>query len=553
MNMFSHFLRKLRVLGSAKAADARTLRHTGRKWHLAPNAMAAFGPNGPDLDHWLADGFAEIVKTGPHRTVYRVALLGGTVYLKHCRISGSRAWAREAIRPPKARLEFENLIALQQRDIAAVVPLAWGSNDSLWPSESYLITRSLDDAVPFLELAGRVASGGRRGLVAQSLGRFFAKLHDAGVAHPDPHPGNLLVQATASGPRFALIDLHAVRIAQPLTWPESRPNLVLFNRWFQLRASRTDRLRFWHAYRRSRTTLSVPDDKQLVEHAREVERGTMASNLHFWAGRASRCLANNRYFRKVKTGSIRGHAVSDLPEDVLAGLLANPDALFSRPGSRILKDSRTSKVAAITIAFPEGPREVILKRVNVRHWTEPFKNLLRPSAVLRSWINGHTLRDRWLPTPRPLAMLHRYRFGMPDIGYLLTEKVNEAEELIAKPQAADRLARIIREMHDRAVSHRDLKASNVLLERGTEPVLIDLVGVRVGKAVSIRQRCKELARLNASFLASPFVSHTVRLRFLRTYLNAGEWITDWKSWWRAISLATTAKQAKNRRSGRPLM
>ena len=108
-------------------------------------------------------------------------------------------------------------------------------------------------------------------------------------------------------------------------------------------------------------------------------------------------------------------------------------------------------------------------------------------------------------------------------------------------------------MHDRCVSHRDLKASNILLERGESPVLIDLVGVRVGRPVGFHQRAKELARLNASFLSTPGVTRTTRLQFLRSYLASGDChLADWKSWWKAISLATSAKQAKNRRSGRPL-
>ena len=546
--MFSHFLRKLGLLGSAKAEGSRTFRLGGRKWRLAPNATTVFGPNGPDLERWLFDGSAQIVKTGTHRTVYRVVLPGGTIYVKHCRIGGSRAWIREVLRPPKARLEFENLIALQKRGIPAVVPLAWGSTDSRWPGESYLITRSLDGAVPFLTYLENPCL--RVGLVAETLGHFFAKLHDAGIAHPDPHPGNLLVETTAMGqPVFSLIDLHAIRMSGPLSWAESRANLVLFNRWFQLRASRTDRLRFWHAYRLARTTLPVAVKKVLAEQARELERGTISSNFHFWTSRLPRCLGTNRYFRKVKAGAIRGHVVADLPESLLTELLANPDAFFDRPDSRILKDSRTSKVAAISV----GPRQLILKRVNVRHWSEPLKNRLRCSALLRSWISGHTLRDRWLPTPRPLAVLHRFRFGMPAEGYLLTELVEGAKELIAKPPSVDRLARILRAMHDRSVSHRDLKASNVLLERGNLPVLIDLVGVRVGRPVGFRQRAKELARLNASFLTSPGVTRTSRLQFLRSYLAAGDCLlADWKSWWKAISLATSAKQAKNRRSGRPL-
>jgi serine/threonine protein kinase len=106
-------------------------------------------------------------------------------------------------------------------------------------------------------------------------------------------------------------------------------------------------------------------------------------------------------------------------------------------------------------------------------------------------------------------------------------------------------------MHDRGVSHRDLKAANILLEHGTDPVFIDLVGVRLGSPPSFKQRTKELARINASFLGA--ITRTARLRFLLTYLNAGERrLANWKDWWRAIRTATEAKQAKNRRSGRPL-
>jgi len=524
--MFSHFLRKLTAFRTT--SELRTLRIGGRKWRLAPNAMALFGPNGPDLDRWIANGSASIVKSGPHRTVYRVILRGAVVYVKHCRIMGPRAWLREVVRPAKARLEFENLLALQARGIAAAVPLAWGSTDSAWPGESWLITKSLDDAVTLLQILERPLRPRERRDWATALGRFFAKLHDAGVVHPDPHPGNLLV----TGGHFALIDLHAVGLTAPLAWPARRANLVLLNRWFQLRATRTDRLRFWKAYR-----------QELDPRAREVERLTAESNRRFWASRVSRCRGSNRYFRKLKHGPFRGHAVRDLPDDILVPFLSDPDALFH--GAKLLKDSRTSKVAIVAI----GGRELLLKRVNVRSRFEPIKNAVRPSAILRSWINGHSLRDRWLPTPRPLAMLHRIRHGCPAEGYLLTELVPSPTDLDAR--AATSLARILRSMHDRGVSHRDLKAANILLENGTEPALIDLVGVRLGSSVKFQQRAKELARINASFLAT--ISHAARLRFLLAYLNSGEGrLADWKAWWWAIRSATEAKLAKNRRSGRPL-
>src|SRR5262245_39963368 len=100
--MFSHFLRKFRMF----TARSQTIRIGVRKWRLAPNAMDVFGSAGPDLDRWIAESCTQVVKSGPHRTVYRVTLPTGTVYVKHCRITGPRAWAREVLRPPKARLEF---------------------------------------------------------------------------------------------------------------------------------------------------------------------------------------------------------------------------------------------------------------------------------------------------------------------------------------------------------------------------------------------------------------------------------------------------------------
>ena len=42
---------------------------------------------------------------------------------------------------------------------------------------------------------------------------------------------------------------------------------------------------------------------------------------------------------------------------------------------------------------------------------------------------GHGMRLRGLPTPRPLAVWHRTRFGLLHEGYLLTEKAQNAVEM----------------------------------------------------------------------------------------------------------------------------
>jgi serine/threonine protein kinase len=572
--MWGDVLRKLGSLLTPPAGPA--VRAAGRVWHLSPQGQALFSTAGPDLDRWLADGTGVVVKHGPHRTVYRVLLAGGTVYVKHCRINGPRARAREVLRPPKARLEFENAARLLALGIGAAVPLAWGTADTIWPGESFLITRDLAPAVPFtefvetrlLELPPDDQRHVRRQL-AHGLGRFLALLHDKGVIHPDPHPGNVLVEVPPSlVPHFSLLDVHAVRFSGPLSWTRSRANLILYNRWFQLRATSTDRMRFWREYHLARQKLPATEDPR--SEATELERATLASNRRFWVARTARYRGTHRTIHQVRAGAVRGLAVRDLPEQFLRELLRDPDGAFDRPGTRVLKRCMSSTVAELELPGPTGPRTVILKRISARSVLDPLKNLFRSSAVLRSWLLGHGLCERWLPTPRPLAVFHRYRAGcIPAEGYLLTEQVPDAVGLpefvkgCREPGVlralGERLARIVRAMHDRGVSHRDLKAPNVMLRgaatdpAGAEPVLIDLVGVRAGReAVPFARRARELARLNASFLAVPHISRTERLRFLLAYLRGGERQSDWKMWWKAVWRATAAKVEKNRRTGRTI-
>src|SRR5207248_787133 len=122
----------------------------GVRWQVVPECRAELlGPDGLRLDEWLRRGQAAVVKHGPHRTVYRVALAGGTVYIKHYRLADVRAWLRQLVRPPKARMEFERALHVAARHVPTVVPLAVGERDpGAGPRDSFLITRSLDDAEP---------------------------------------------------------------------------------------------------------------------------------------------------------------------------------------------------------------------------------------------------------------------------------------------------------------------------------------------------------------------------------------------------------------------
>jgi tRNA A-37 threonylcarbamoyl transferase component Bud32 len=582
----------------------------GMRWQVRPGLEHLLGPDGLRLNEWLATGQARAVKHGPHRTVYHVVLAGLDFHCKHNHPADRRAWLRELLRPSKALREYEQALAVAARGVPTIEPLAFSAAG---PRGSFLLTRTLPEAWPldsFLESTLPLWPAPRRLRLRQrlavALGRLLARMHDAGIRHHDLHPGNLLVRLdTDDRPELFLIDLYAVRLGAPLSERARRANLIVLNRWFTLRCERTDRLRFWLAYQQNRVNresrivdrkdnnarCTMHDPRSTRAAVRDLERGTLASNLRFWRGRDGRCRGVNRYFWRVRSPGVVGHAVADLAPEVLAPLLADPDAPFERPDAVVLKRSPSSAVVEFDLLGLEGPRRVVYKRFAVTKWSDPWTALVRPTPALRSYVMGHALLIRCLPTPRPLAVWHRSARGLPREGYLLTEKVPDALDLLhlvdylgslpaAKGRALlrdliDRVAYLIATLHQRRLSHRDLKAANLLVSgvshlessRLAERVgrqsrndgstlqvcFIDLVGVRQPLKLRRGRRVQNLARLNTSFHSHPSLTRTDRLRFLRVYLRWGlRGRIGWKRWWRQIEEATANKVRRNRRNGRPL-
>jgi tRNA A-37 threonylcarbamoyl transferase component Bud32 len=574
------------------------------RWEVLPEwRHLLFGAKGLRLDEWLRTGLAHVVKNGPHRTVYRVTLpcgkedgpfegrTGLCIYVKHHRLPDVRAWLRQLVRPAKARMEFESALAVAARRVPTVLPLALGERcNGGGPSDSFLITQGLEDTESLSDFIEKTFPGFEprrqmrlRPLLAAALGEFVARLHDAGIVHKDLHAANLLLRlGPGDSPSLYLIDLHDVSLGRALNWRVSRDNLVLLNRWFALRASRPERYRFWRAYCCTRhmlkgswpggvsyaAGLTAANQLALRECARDLEERTWRSNLRFWRHRDRRCLVTNRYYYRLQAEAVAGCAVRDLDPGAMASLLADPDAPFQQPGVTILKNSRSSTVAELDLVVKGAVQRVIYKRFRVTAWSDPWVALLRRSPALRSWVCGHGLRERCLPTARPLAVLHRKRGFLAYEGYLLAEKISGAVDLhrflagLADLEEGERrrslrrrleeVARLICELHRRQVSQRDLKAGNVLIS--PEAVwLIDLVGVAPYRRLSRRRRVQNLARLHASFHRSPALTRTDKLRFLRVYLQWGLLGREgWKDWWREVCLATQTKIRQNARNGRPL-
>src|SRR5262245_40596990 len=196
-----------------------------------------------DLPALVEQGRATVVKDRPERTIFRVHLAGRDLHVKQCKVRGWRAWLRERLRAPKARLEYSKLLLATARRVPTAPPIGCG----IGSAESILVTSTVVGAVPLTEWLAVLHAPRERFAAAVALGRFMARVHHAGLLHPDPHPGNFLVRG-AEQPELFLLDLHDAHFGRQASERASLVNLVLLNRWFILRANRTDRLRFWRAY-----------------------------------------------------------------------------------------------------------------------------------------------------------------------------------------------------------------------------------------------------------------------------------------------------------------
>jgi serine/threonine protein kinase len=557
-------------------------------WVHGPWRELLLDADGLRLDQWRAEGRLTIVKSGPHRIVYRVQLPDFAIYIKHYLVPDRRAKYRQWFRRGKGRNEGKRSESLASIGVPTISPIALGERRKRgFLFDNYLITREIPDSTPldtFVERDLEQVPEPRRSTIrrrlASALGALTARLHNAGLLHIDFHPGNVLLRLDADdAPLLMMIDLDALRSVKKLGWPKAQQNLALLDHYFWLRSSRADRFRFLKAY----LAFRHDDHPPARTFAKGVEESTRRWAERLWRRWGKRCRSTNKYFQVYQSPDAWCVASRDLDPAEVEPLLTDPDAPLRRPDARLIKDSRTTRVVETTMRVRGAMTPVIYKRFNRKKWIDPVLAVFRPSRAWRSWQAGQHLASRGIPTPQNLAFVSRRRKpwfspfeGMlPHETYLITIKQEHATTLLdhvlyvlphLDPESLHlearritlALASLVRSLHERSLSHRDLKASNILVCKDSRTrhgflSLIDLVGVRLQDPVPMHRRVQNLARLSVSLADAPGRTRSESLRFLRAYLPRGLTpASGWKDLWRAIDKATQSKQARNERNGRPL-
>ena len=110
--------------------NARMRMFSPPEWHWAQTGdvgwwvrddwrRALLGPAGLKLAEWRAQNRVDIVKTGPHRVVYRVDLPEGSVYVKHYLVPGWPAKLRQWFRRGDLYSSYNRLRSCNRRAFIA--------------------------------------------------------------------------------------------------------------------------------------------------------------------------------------------------------------------------------------------------------------------------------------------------------------------------------------------------------------------------------------------------------------------------------------------------
>jgi hypothetical protein len=475
------------------------------------------------------------------------------IYLKIFKLPRGRDHFKYIFRPSKARKEAKLALKLLDKGIQTIDPLAIGERYRCGIlQESYLITKEIRGAFALdkfvLKEAHKLDFRQERAITI-ALAQLSKELHQLGIYHTDFHAGNLLIQNDPKKKTalLFLMDLHHIKwYKRPLSLKKRINNLVQLNLFFAGRVRSTVRLLFFKEYCRGVKKLET----NIAAYARLIEDKTYRASLRLNSRRDKRCLRNNNDFMVYKNGPYKGH-ISQISQT--ANLGQDLPLLFEQLENLVpLKEGKKSSLFVKAVPSASGVENIYIKRYCYPGWLGFLRGLGRSSRPLKAWKMAHAVLVRHFNTASPLAVIERRPLGIFREGIFISQEVPgalgidwfvlkefspvnhhlPADKLGKKRAFISCFARLIRRWHYLNLYQRDMKASNILVkycEQAGSPAdriqdqykfyFIDLEGVIVVRGLKDKQRIKNLAQLNTSFMRLKFITRTDKLRFLKVYLG----------------------------------
>ncbi len=494
-----------------------------------------------------------VVKKGHHRIVERLCQNGADIHAKTNFLHNFRAKLRSLFRPCKSKMEFRVLLELNNQGIPSLIPLAWAAKDQ-WFGESIFYSRTrlgsmtLED---YWQSSWTKANDKVKGTIARNWAALMAQMHQNGLFHADPHPGNILILKETL--ELLVIDIHQPTRMRTPTLQKRKEDLAAWAMWGQVRLSLFDLAKFLKYY------LQVSSLGEFKQRWIEISQITALKQKRFWARHETNFLSgNHRRFAKIKSNGLSGHTQGAFAQSVwkIATLLQTPG-----PFTDSLATLKTSPSSTVYQTNWEG-FGLILKVIPWKTGLlSSLKRLFGVHPAKAQWFWSNALRLRLLNAPTAFAwyidrkarhsvIITQQLFGAKQLDqWLETHRNNPG---VIRKGVRD-LARSVRNLHQRGVFNRDMKAANIMIDQSGEIYWVDLGGMgHLGFQKSARME-KDIARLAGSFWKNPHLSNQDRLRFLQTYLPRILWIAKgYKGIWKRLENIAFQRINSRQASGRPL-
>jgi len=421
-------------------------------WDVEPSLAEVLfdcGSADPDalpLDRWQEEGVLELVKTGRHRTVYRLNLSGdlsGTsLFIKRYRAADWKARWRRRGRGATSRREHRGMVAAAELGVPTAEVVAVGG--PLWPGhdrDSWLVTVGVPDARPLDELlADDDLEMALRQLVVSQAAEILARLHDGGLWHGDLHAGNFLVQSPdGDRPRVVLIDLHPVTRHRPTT-TRRLVGLARLAAAFGSSVTPSERWLFLRKYMEASADVAFD----------EVTRREWAA-----AWRPLFRRRRERTWRRLDRHWARGNRrllIADSAQAACRGLV-----FLGRRQLEHLRDRLAAVPPPDGTAVPLATgRGAVMTRM-LR-----FDSATDGESARDAWELGHALWRRGLPVARPWLFVETSRHGV-----LVVPVPDQAVPLAEWPDR-DSVEREVEVLRDRIV-----RAGVAIDDLGSDQLLVD--------------------------------------------------------------------------------
>lgn len=337
-----------------------------------------------------------------------------------------------------------------------------------------LIYEAIEPAINAEELLQVLPSDAGFALM-QKLIEAVAQHHQAGLVQTDLYLKNFLVH----GDVVYTIDGDGIRHCPHLTHQQSLQNLSILLSKLDVIELETQLHVLLLCYTNARGWSRAPNIdavKRMIARARERALFAYADKKVFRTCTDVTVLKDARQFGAYANQFF--DEVESLSATVLDDLLSS---------ATLLKSGNTCSVGRVLL---EG-KPVVIKRYNVKGFWHGVDRALRKSRAEISWANAHRLQLLGIPTPQAIALVESYRFTgvglrLKGKAYFISAYVDaldvaefftQTSDKAMRADAVKQLATMLYRLYLLKLSHGDMKASNIKMQK-TTPMLIDLDAMR---------------------------------------------------------------------------